>query len=297
MAGAAELVNIEELHANSKIQKVQLSELRIDQSYQRDPSMKLVEDIAENWDEVASELLLVSNRGERPEGGEVEGGLFIVNGQHRSLGARKRGLTSVHARVIDLTEHPDPAAVEATFRLRTNIRLGDKPLERFKAQLRAGDPESVAIVGLLRQFGSFINESPNDEGINAVTAVEKLYRLNDGGVLRETLQLIHDIYGHVGGKTTSGPIMTSFAWFIMKHADETDRTRVVEKVKLAGHGALDRRARASQSTMGGTLWMNYYRAIVDFYNERLQAKSQLEWKLRGASSFKGGTGKWGKGSE
>lgn len=289
-------LNIEELHAKSTIRTIKLADLKVDRSYQRDPSQSLVDKIASEWDEVASELLLVSDRGEGREELWVEKGRFyIVNGQHRSLAAAKKSIKQLSARVIDLSEHPDPAAVESLFRLRTNVRMGDKPAERFKAQVRAGDPKSLAIVQILARFDTEINENPTtDAGINAVASVEKLYDVEEGKLLVETLQLLKDIYGVVGGKSSSAPTMVGLAWFILKHAGESNRTRLVEQLKGVGHAALDRRARTIGSTMGGTLWMNYYRAVVDFYNDRLADKSRLEWRTRGATSFKGAAGKWGR---
>lgn len=289
---AAEAVNVEKLQQTSKIRKVSLDDLQVDRTYQRDPSMTLVDTIADNWDEVASELLLISNRGTRPEDSDVKGGLWIVNGQHRSLAARKKGIKSVDARIIDLSDHPDPAAVEAVFRLRTNVRMGDKSIERFKAQLRAGNEESVAIEKLLARYDTEINvEGPSREGgINAVSTVEKLYRVDGGGLLSEVLELVRDTYGSIAGRAASGPVLTAFGWFILKHGEKAERSRVISQLKSVGLEALDRRGRTIASTMGGTLWMNYYRAIVDFYNDRLQDKSKLEWKLRGASTFKAGVG-------
>lgn len=287
---------IEEINAKSVIRQVNLSDLSVDRTYQRDPSQSLVDKISEEWDEVASELLLVSDRGANrkdrwPEGGQY----YLVNGQHRSLAAAKRGIKKVQARVIDLTEVPDPAAFEAIFRLRTNVRLGDKPVERFKAQVRSGDPDSLAIVIMLENFGTYVNETVGDTGINAVTALEKLYRVDDGKLLQETLQLIKDAYGGLGGMYTTQPILVGVAWFILKHQDESDRTRVVQQLAHSGPAALDRRARAIAASMPGTLWQNYYRAVVEFYNERLSDSKKLEWRTRGASTFKGGAGdRWGK---
>jgi uncharacterized protein DUF6551 len=285
---AGKAVDVEQLQATSKIRKVNLSELQVDRTYQRDPSMNLVDEIANNWDEVASELLLVSDRGER-QGGDVEGGLWIVNGQHRSLAARKRGIKSVDARIIDLSDLEDPAAVEAVFRLRTNVRMPDKSLERFKAQLRSGNPESVAIEKLLAGFDTEINISgfSQDGGINAVTTIEKLYRADEGVLLTEVLTLIRETYGAFAGRAASAPVLTALAWFVVKHGDEADRGRLISQLKSVGLEALDRRGRTIASTMGGTLWMNYYRAVVDFYNDRLRDSSKLEWKMRGASTFKG----------
>jgi hypothetical protein len=275
-----------ELHANSKIQTVALSKLQIDYTYQRDTSEKLVDEIANNWDVIASELILVSDRGPRSKDGDVKGGLHIVNGQHRSKAALKKGLTEVDARIIDLRKMDDPASIEAGFRLKTNVRLGDRPVERFKAQLRAGDPESLAIQTLLSQFDTEINQTPNiDVGINAVVTIEKIYRVDDGSLLRDTLTLTKDIWKHVGGKAATSPLLYGMAWFIEKHADESDRTRLVAKLESVGLTVLEQRARTIKLTMGGSLWVNYYRAIVEIYNEQLREKKRLSWKTRGSQSL------------
>lgn len=277
-----------DLHAKSEIKEVPLNKVQVDTSYQRQVSDVLVDKIADDWDVVASELVLISNRGVRTEESGVRGGYFVVNGQHRCKAAVKLGEPKIWARVIDLRHVEDPAQIEATFRLKTNVRLSDRPLERFKAQIRAGDEESLAIVSILASFDTEINMVPTSEsGINCVSTIEGLYRLDEpgGGLLREILQLVKDSFGYVGGKNVTAGFLKGVAWFIEKHADESDRDRLCEKVSLIGLPALDRRARAHQSTMGGALWMNYYRSLVELYNEKLRESNRLEWKTRGAGSF------------
>lgn len=276
-----------DFHAKSKIGQVELAKLHVDRAYQRDLSMRLVDEIAANWDEVASELVMLADRGERNEEETgVKGGLFIVNGQHRTAAARKLQLPKIWARVIDLSETKDPAALEAELRLKTNVRMADRPLERFKAQLRAGDERSKRIVEILGRFDTEINETPvADMGINAVTVVETIYDVDDGGLLVETLEVLRDAYKVVQGKHASGALMKAAAWFIYKHAEEADRKRFIPRTSEAGIAALGRRARTIQSTMGGTLWLNYYRTLVDFYNERLTEKSKLKWNTTGSAGF------------
>src|SRR5215471_2451508 len=95
---------VDDLHANSTIKEVLTEKIQVDRSYQRDPSIALIDKIADEWDLIASELVLVADRGVRPDASEVEGGLFIVNGQHRWRAARKLGHKKIWARVIDLTK-------------------------------------------------------------------------------------------------------------------------------------------------------------------------------------------------
>lgn len=280
------------IHAASKIGQVDISKLQVDYTYQRDPSETLVDAIANDWDTVASELVLVSDRGTRPKEGDVRGGLFIVNGQHRSKAAAKKGLLLIDARIIDLKKYDDPAAIEAGFRLKTNVRLGDRPLERFKAQLRAGDTESLDIQKMLASFDTEINTQQNpDVGINCVATVEAVYRFDDGALLKDTLGVIKDTYTLVGGKHTQASLLKGIAWFVEKHAEESDRTRLVSKLKGIGISALESRARTIGLTMGGSLWLNYYRAIVDLYNEQLRERNRLSWMIRGTASMERGGGK------
>lgn len=278
--------SVNELHETSEIRQVELSKLRVDKTYQREPSQALVNQIAENWDIVASELVLVSNRGERDPDSGVEGGEWLVNGQHRSLAAAQRGDETIWARVVDLSAEADPAAIEAAFRIKTNVGLGDRPAERFKAQLRAGDEESLAIVKILDKYDTEINLTPQpDTGINAVSCVEGIYRWDEGVLLDQTFSVIKQAYGVVGGKQCTSSLMKGLAWFLEKHADESLENRLVERIQNIGYAALDRRARASASTMSGTLWLNFYRVLVELYNDRLTEKSRLSWALKGVSAF------------
>ena len=280
-------------HEKSTIEEVVLSTLQIDRSYQREPSQALVDEITANWDEIASELILVSDRGQRPEEGEIKGGRFVVNGQHRHIAAQKRGDTTIWARVVDLSDLEDPAEVEAELRLKLNVRRSDTPAERFKAQLRAHDEASLKIVDILSAFDTQINEKVDMEsGINAVSTVESIYKVDDGALLYDTIALLKDTYGHLHGKNVSAGMLRAAAWFIEKHAFETDRYRVVEKMKSIGTEALYRKAISHQSIQGGALWMNYYRAMLELYNENMRDKNRIAPKLRSAGQFGRPTVRW-----
>jgi len=278
---------IAEIHDKSIIRRVPLAELRVDDSYQRDFSETMVDEIANNWNPLSAELITVSDRGNR-NGGNVEGGLWIVNGQHRSKAAAKKTLNDIDARVIDLTQEEDPASLEAALRLQLNRSLKDRPLERFKAQLRAGDPESTAIVKIVESFSSEVNiGTPSSEsGINCIVTVERIFRIdNSGGLLRETFQVVHDAYGRVGGKSASSDLLKSVCWFIEKHAAESDRDRLVSKLTAIGLTALHNRSLTMKMSQYGALWVNYYKVLVEMYNEQLAEKYKLDWKLRGKKAL------------
>lgn len=284
----------EDFHTKSVIVEMPLEQLKIDRSYQRDPSQTMADEIASKWSIVASELILVSDRGAGREHLWPENGrYYIVNGQHRSIAARKLGHPRIWARVVDLSDLDDPGAQEALFRLDLNLSLGDRATERFKAKIRAGDDDALEIVRILASFDTQINEVPNAElGINAVSTVEQLYQAE---LLYDTLALIKDAYGTLGGRVVSSGLMRAVAWFVEKHAWESDRYRVVEKLRVTGVEALYRRAITFQSTRQGSLWVNYYWAMVDLYNDKLSQGNRLEPRLRSSGKVtdsKKGSVKW-----
>lgn len=276
-----------ELHATSKIMEVDLAKLHVDLSYQREPSRDLADRIADDWDEVASELILVSDRGPRPDTTKVTGGLFIVNGQHRTLAAKSLGLEFIWARIINLRKEANPAAVEASFRLKTNVRLSDRPLERFKAQLIAGNEESKEIVKILARFDTEINAVPTSEfGVNCVSTVESIYRYDEGALLDDMLSIVKEAYGEIRGRHASAALFRGIAWFIEVHSADIDRSRLISKLRSIQVVALEARARTHASIMGKSLWVNVYRSILELYNEKL-TKGRIEFQLRGAHTFAG----------
>lgn len=284
------------IHASSKIEEVQLSKLHVDRSYQREVQNKLVDEIVAEWDEIASELLLVSNRGPRSADGAIDGGLFIVNGQHRYAAALKLGIPELWARIIDLRKEPDPGMIEAGFRLKTNRGLRDRPGERWKAQIRMGDEDSLAIEKILRMYDTEINFVPRaDYGINSVTAIEAIFAIDRGGLLREIMEMIRDIYGQLSGKTVSVYLLKSIGWFIDSHHAEANRSMFVSRMSSISISAFEARSRALQGIRSGTLWVNAYMTMLEIYNEKLDAKNRLEPKLRGASTAYGSSSNAWKG--
>jgi len=284
---------ITDLHAKAKDIKVDIDKIRVDLSYERDPSRDLVDRITSDWNIVVAGRILVSDRGERDPNSGIEGGLFLVDGQHRVLSAKQQGIKQLDARVIDLSGHPDPGQVEALLRLHANVGLQDRALERFKAQVRSGNEESLAIQNLLAKFDTEINAVANAEfGINCVSTIERIYRADGtGAILNDTLALIKEVYGEVRSHNAQANLFMGVAWFTVAHLDsgQARRERAVEKMGELTITQLQARARAHASVMGKSLWFNIYRAIVELYNDKLSGK-KLEWVSRGAARLGQGSG-------
>lgn len=255
------------------IEVVTIDDLNVDHAYQRDLDAGLVQRIAANWDLVASGPIVVSKR--------PDGSLWIVNGQHRAAAAKVAGEKEILAQVksvVGMT--PDDARVyEAELRLKGNTRRTDKSQERFRAQVAARHPDSLAIVEIASKFKTRINPWPDSKhGINSVSAVERLYRKNNGVLLTRVFEFIRDAFGEVEGAHASVAMLQAVAWLLEHHDQEMNRSRMVERVGIEGIESIDRKARAHKGAMGGALWTNYYRAVIEIYNTNLPARSRLLWK-------------------
>lgn len=255
-----------------EIEIVQIDSLHVDVSYQRDPSMDLVQKMARKWDEITAGPIVVSRR--------RNGDLYVINGQHRMLAAALAGKTEMVAQVVNnLT-----ARQEAELRLRGNVGLAERSQERFRARVAAGHKDALAIVAICDRFETKINaDFQVHEGINAVSAIDALYKEDSGLLLTRVFEVIRDAWGTVGGENATAPILKGLAWFIQKHANESDRGRLIERMQFEGPDGMMRKTRAMRANMAGSVWVNLYRALVEAYNTRLSEGNRLEWKVRGHS--------------
>lgn len=252
------------------VEEVPINELHFDQTYQRDLRTNFAQEIAAQWDTMALGLPLVSRR--------KDGTMYVVNGQHRVAAASLLGLPSVVCMIVTGLSQEQ----EAELRLHGNVQLPENSLERFKAKVAARQQAALEIIAICEQFETIINPSPSySGGINAIAAVERIYHQDRGVTLVRVFEMLKDAFGQVGGTYTTSPLLKAIAWFLRVHGSEFNRARFVERLQVVGPAGLERMARNTRAAMGGSLWMNYYRALVELYNEKLGEGSRLEWKTGG----------------
>jgi Family of unknown function (DUF6551) len=249
-----------------ELEIVQIAELQVDRSYQRDLNQNLVEKILRDWQMIATDAITVSRR--------TDGSLWIVNGQHRAAAAALANETEMIAFVYEgLT-----VAEEAALRLKANNNRQDTAQERFHGQLTSGNEESLAILRLAEEFGSTVNRSPNKHsGINCVSALEMVFRLDGGLTLRQVFALLRDANIRLAGETATEPVLRGLAWFLRQHSHEYERNHLRKRLEVVGINDLLQRARAHQNSLRGSMWVNFYRAVVEVYNYRRSEANRLEW--------------------
>lgn len=256
------------------IEVLPIEVLKIDSVYQRDLVQNLVDEIALAYDPLTAGVVLCSRR--------EDGDIYIVDGQHKTAGAQQAGYGEVLCLVVNGLTQED----EAQLRLAANVKRADSVGEKWKARIAAGDPVTIHVSAIVEEFGTHINISPiTHTGINAIGALEAIYKLDGhGAMLRQVLQLIQEAWGTPEGDYAYAVLLRGIAFFLDKHeSDRYDRARLLERMRTEGPAALRRMGQNHKVVLGGSMWLNVYRAIVEAYNFRLGDASKLEWRTSGWS--------------
>lgn len=164
-------------------------QLQIDDAYQRSleasNSQSLIRRIAMHWDWGLCQPLFVARR--------ADGGMFVVDGQHRLAAARLRG--DIWQLPCVVTSFESAADEAASF---VALNQQRRPLTKgqlFKAALAAGDAEALAIQAELDFAGLWIGSSPDLSiqkagAIVCIGAVQNCIRVHGRDVLGASLQIL-----------------------------------------------------------------------------------------------------------
>jgi len=167
--------------------------LQIDASYQRsmdgEASKSLVRAIATAWNWDLCQPLVVARRD--------DGGLFVIDGQHRLAAARLRGdIAQLPAVVVQYASAVDEAA---SFVQLNQARRPLTKMDLFKAAVASGDAEAVAILAAITEAGlsvapHFNRASWKPGMIDNIGGVEACWRRLGPLVTRTALRVLCAAY-------------------------------------------------------------------------------------------------------
>lgn len=130
-------------------------QLRVDMSYQRSleagASKALIRRIATGWDWSLCQPLVVAKR--------EDGGLYVVDGQHRLEAARLRG--DIPQLPCVITQYSTAGEEAASFVALNQTRRPLSSLDLFKAALAAEDEAAVAVTRLMHDVGLSVASHTN----------------------------------------------------------------------------------------------------------------------------------------
>ena len=211
------------------------SQLTIDESYQR-PLSRFVETIVESFDPALLQTLAVAER---------RNTYAVIDGQTRLIALRRLGALEVPCLVYNDLTRAQEALLFARFQTE---RRGIRPIHRFRAQLRGGDPEARAIDQIAQATGWTLTEftSPRTGGLlGCIAALEAIYRV-EPELLERTLFIMRSSYPDHPG---SGEMVRGLAYFL-DHEEEVDDDVLVAKLASVTPIELGRRASALREGRG-----------------------------------------------
>jgi hypothetical protein len=164
-------------------------QLLIDDSYQRsldaESSQTLIRRIAAGWDWGLCQPLFVARR--------VDGGMYVVDGQHRLAAAVLRGDIPQLPCVVSHFDGADKEA--AAFVALNQQRRPLNALDLFKASLASGDQEATKIKAALDQAGLRLASHTNNQAMRAgqvanVGGLQRCFRTYGDQVLVTALRVL-----------------------------------------------------------------------------------------------------------
>jgi hypothetical protein len=168
-------------------------QLLIDETYQRslenEGSVTLIRKIAASWDWGLCQPLFVARRS--------DGGMYVVDGQHRLAAAVMRGDIPQLPCVVSHFDTPEAEA--GAFVALNQQRRPLNALELFKAALVAGEPEAIEIRRCLDMAGLRLANTTNNQGMKAgqvgnIGGLQRCYRLYGEIVLATSLKVLSHAY-------------------------------------------------------------------------------------------------------
>lgn len=215
--------------------RVTLDKLLVDGRYQRPVDERRVAKIVNNFDPKQLGTLELSKR--------KNGSFAIIDGQHRFEALKAVGRKQVPALV-----HEDLTVTEEA-ELFAAINMSRKqlsPVERFLAQVFAGDKRAVAISGAVTAAGFKIKNTSGSEFdssvIRAISRIEKAFDLLGEAEFALAMQAIRDCWFGTASSTDGHFIMGFMlfwhqfgARFTEEHAERAGRCEPLILMRNARH--------------------------------------------------------------
>lgn len=251
---------------------VPLNECMVDDSYQRGEQKRLVAEITANFDPAQANALILSKR--------AANRYAIVDGQQRWRGMVNREMSEWFG-IVFYGLSPQK---EADLYARLFNRVGMHSADQFKANLRRGDPDAVAINDMLSGLGMMIGkDAKRPEVIAAPAAALWVYRgctgstkveTRDRDLFLKTITTLKSAWPEMD-RTVKGAVMLKGTAEFLKANPDIDRERLVTRLSHTTPPALWQDAQDAAKgkrksvTSDKPYWLAF--AISTLYN-------QTNWK-------------------
>lgn len=248
------------------IDAIAVVDLFVDHSYQRDLDLPRTRRLAETWDRRLVGVLEVSDRGP-----DHSPRYAVVDGQHRYEAAKLRDpvaalVANVHSGLTTRDESRLFYEIDAT---RTRLSGWD----RWNARRGAGDPLVLAVESIVEDAGLHVDPAPRNGNIRCVAACEKIVKLGGEKLLRESIDLIREVWG-VQIEAFDAPLLHGTAYVLYHFGSDLNIERLGDAMADVSPRQFKATAVALRAAERGTMPKLAALVILSAYNRTKGPKLQ-----------------------
>jgi len=248
---------------DTKMRRIKISELRIHPIAQRRILQATLTRIINDLDLDAIGVIHVV---QYPIDGD--GALWVVDGQHRVAALKHHGLEDW---VVDVQLHNEVKsnADASNLMLKLMDRASLNAYDKFRNELTAGNPVAVGTSAIVRAAGLKIHNQVRDGNVSAVSALKRVYSLDDGDSLRIALEVLTSAWGHTAAAVEGKLIEGVGAVYAKYNNGELDRDILVKKLAKfpGGPSNVLGTAKSLKGVQSGTLRRHVAAVVVSVYNK------------------------------
>lgn len=255
------------------VRMISVSELIVDEQYQREAIASHVTGIARNFDEEAFGVIVAGER--------EDGSLHPVDGFQRLNAAIDKGAAYVPCQIIK-SRGPEH---EAELFGKLNKRRSLSTHQLFKADVCAGKPEAIAVYAAITDAGLNVRGMrPNGkrQSIGGVKQCQTAFRRMGGGDVgsahvTEVLTILRRTWGEQHHETSYHcAVIGGLAFFLRRFGDNVDRKRLRGLMERQSPNKLMGSGDTFKMMSGTTRDEGVARAFFEVYNKNLTS-SRLDW--------------------
>lgn len=251
-----------------KLRDVPVSILIVDADVQRRLDLRRVSRMVADFQPQALGTITVSRR-------DASGAYHIIDGQHRVMAAREaRGeMFAMSARVFESLSIREEAEL---FRL-LNETAKPTAFDGFRVRVVEGEHAAVHITDILKRHGFILSRGTQDGAFCAVTAGERIFRL-DPNALERTLGTVVHAWGRTASAVDSR-IIDGLGSVWHRYGDAIDGESLATKLARTGTpDTLVGHARTLAKALSSSMTSAMAELVVNTYNKGRTTRALPPWR-------------------
>lgn len=199
-------------------------------------------------------------------GVEIDGVVYIVDGQHRIVALQQHGFDDWVVDVMIHKNSTEPRRAHELF-LRLNARTSPSAFDTFMNELGAGMPVASGVVKINNKHGVKIDRQARDGHATCVTALKSAFERDNGLTLDEFYRVAIAAWGK-RAETFEGKIVDGLCSVLARYNGEMDEVALVKKLAKypGGPAGLLGDAKGLRRIRGGSVGSCVAETVVETYN-------------------------------